>query len=374
MKRGRLRWLGRVDRYVLALYASSYATALLLVVGLYLVLDMASNLDDYLRQGPDGTRAGAVVIAHYYALHLPFLFLQVAPFVTLIAGLFTVSKLVRHAEAVAALAAGISAQRLLAPIVVTAALVGAAMFGLREAASYGLAERRDALRHYLDEKDAHPVHANLFLRDGRGNLVKLARYAPRPPDGGPPQALGLEEHLLDGARTTTTLAERAVWDADADPPRWRLEGGRRTVAVGGGEQRTEAAEALAGFAFTPRLANTFQRAREEPQELSFAEARELGARDPDNVAYRTLLQYHVTFPLGNLVLVLVGLPLLLRHERGGGARTLAGAFLLCVGYFAADFVCRNLGIQGALDAPIAAWLPVLVFGSLGIVLYEGMRT
>jgi len=64
----------------------------------------------------------------------------------------------------------------------------------------------------------------------------------------------------------------------------------------------------------------------------------------------------------------------LRHDRGGGARTLASAFALCVGYFATDFVCRNLGLQGTLDAPIAAWLPVLVFGSLGIVLYDGMRS
>jgi lipopolysaccharide export LptBFGC system permease protein LptF len=75
-----------------------------------------------------------------------------------------------------------------------------------------------------------------------------------------------------------------------------------------------------------------------------------------------------------LVLVLVGLPLLLRHDRGGGAKTLASAFGLCVAYFAVDFACRNLGLQGALDAPIAAWLPVLFFGSLGIVLYDGMRT
>jgi len=374
MKRGRLRFFGRIDRYVLSLFAASYATALLLVVGLYLIMDMASNLDDYLQKFPDGTRPSALTIARFYSLHLPFLFLQVAPFVTLVAGLFTVSKLVRHAEVVAVLGAGVSAQRLLAPIVCTAALIGACMFGLREFTAYELAERRDALRFLLDKKDAHPVHTNLFLRDGRGNVVKLTHYVPRPAGGGPPEVRDLEEHLVQGSTTTTTTAARAVWDESASPPRWRLEGAVRNVAVVGGEQRTESVDTLAGFEFTPRLAQSFQRAREKPDELSFTEARELGSRDPDNVAYRTLLQYHVTFPLGNLVLVLVGLPLLLRHDRGGGARTLASAFALCVGYFATDFVCRNLGLQGTLDAPIAAWLPVLVFGSLGIVLYDGMRS
>jgi lipopolysaccharide export LptBFGC system permease protein LptF len=374
MKRGRLRILGRVDRYVLALFAASYTTALLLVVGLYVIMDMAANLDEYVGAFPDGTRPSAFLIAQFYALHLPFLFLQIAPFVTLVAGMFTVSKLVRHAEAVAALAAGISSQRLLAPILVVAGLIGATMFGLREVVSADLAGKRDALRHLLDKKQPDPIYTNLWLRDGRGNVVHLPEYRPRPAGGGPPEIKDFEEHLLQGSTSTTTSATRAVWDAAANPPRWRLEGGVRRTVVGDGEQRAEPTDEVAGFEFTPRLVQTFQRAREKPDELSFAEAAELGARDPDNVAYRTLLQYHVTFPLGNLVLILVGLPLLLRHERGGGARTLASAFALCVGYFAADFACRNLGLQGALDAPIAAWLPVLLFGSLGIVLYDGMRT
>ena len=374
MNRGRLRPFGHVDRYVLALFASSYATALLLVVGLYLIMDMASNLDDYVEPFPDGTRASALTIIQYYTLHLPFLFLQVAPFVTLIAGLFTVSKLVRHSEAAAALAAGISSQRLLEPILVAASLIGASMFGLREWTSFELAGKRDALRILLDKKQLDPVHHQLWLRDGRGNVVHLTEYRPRPAGGGPPQIEGLEEHLLQGSTSTTTTAARAVWEPAAIPPRWRLEGGVRSVVVGGGELRTEPTDTLAGFEFTPRLVQTFERALDKPDELSFSEAAELGSRDPDNVAYRTLLQYHFTFPLGNLVLVLVGLPLLLRHERGGGARSLAAAFALCVGYFAADFVCRNLGLQGSLDAPVAAWLPVLFFGSLGIVLYDGMRS
>ena len=43
-------------------------------------------------------------------------------------------------------------------------------------------------------------------------------------------------------------------------------------------------------------------------------------------------------------------------------------------FFATDFVCRNLGIQGALDPLLASWLPVLAFGSVGVVLLDGMRT
>lgn len=374
MKRGRLRVLGRIDRYVLALFSTSYATAFLLVVGLYMILDMAQNLDEYLSPFADGTRPSSWLIVRYYALQIPFRFLEVAPFVTLVAGLFTVGKLVRHAEAVAALAAGVSAQRLLAPLVVLAILIGALMFGLRETTSVALGSRRDALRILLDKKQRDPVYANLWLKDGRGNLVQLGEYRPRPEGSGTPEVRDLSEYLVSGANWTTTTAPRATWDAQAS--RWILQDGERHVVQGEGqgEERLEKTDALSGFPFTPELANTFQRARASPLELSFAEAVEMGRRDPDNVAYRTLLQYHVTFPLANVVLILVGLPLLMRHEKGRGTRTLASAFSLCIGYFAADFVCRNLGLQGTLDAPLAAWLPILFFGSLGIVLYDGMRT
>ncbi len=372
MKRGRLRWLGRIDRYVLSLFLSSYATAFLLVVGLYLILDMAQNLDEHLQLRPDGTRPPVLLVVQFYLMHLPFLFLQVAPFVTLVAGLFTVGKLVRHNETVAALSAGTSAQRLLAPIVVCSLLIGAAMFALRETASARLADRRDTLLHLLDHHTLDRVYENLWLRDGQGNVVRLGKFRPRPADGGPPLIEDLDAHLFSAARWASVTADRAVWEPDADPPGWRLIGGVRQMVEGA--QRTEPVTRLEGFEFTPELVLTFWRAREAQLELSFAEAAEMGRRDPDNGVYQTLLQYHVTFPLGNLVLVLIGLPLLMRHERGRGTRTAAAAFGLCITYFAADFVCRSLGIQGALDPALAAWLPILLFGSLGIALYDSMRS
>jgi lipopolysaccharide export LptBFGC system permease protein LptF len=33
-----------------------------------------------------------------------------------------------------------------------------------------------------------------------------------------------------------------------------------------------------------------------------------------------------------------------------------------------------MGIQGNLDPLLAAWLPVLLFGSLGLVLYDSMQS
>lgn len=365
---------GKLDRYVAGLYVASWATAFLCVVGLYLVLDMATKLDDYVEPFADGRPMGAVRIVTLYALELPFKFLEIGPFVSLVAGLFTVGRLLRNNETIAALGAGVSAQRLLAPVLVLGALAGGASFFLREVLSSTIAAKRDAVRYVVEEKRLDQSYDHLWIKDKKGGRIQFVRFRPSGASGAP-EVEGLEATLATPAHLVTVTATRAVWTADASGGHWRLENGeRRDVQTVGGAQTIEKVERLDGFEASPSLALSYWRANNAPLELSFAEAKELARRDPDNVVYRTLLQHHVTFPLANLVLLLVGLPLLLRHDRRRGPEGLAAGGILCVFYFAADFVLRNLGLQGSLDPVLAAWLPVLFFGSLGIVLFDGMKT
>jgi lipopolysaccharide export system permease protein len=371
------RWLlpgGHLDRYVGTLFLTSFATAVLLVVGLFLILDMAANLDDYLGAWPDGSRVPTLVIVRYYLFQVPFVFLQVAPFITLVAGLFTVAKLLKHSETVAALAAGISAHRVLAPVFLLAACVAAGMFGLREGLAGRIANSRDALRFVLENKQWDWVLPHIRVRDLNGSWVLCSEF--RPTVGDPPvaEARDFQATLHDSSDTwSTTVAERAVYAERDGRVGWWLDNGvQREVR---GEHATERpVHLLEGFEFTPTLALSYWRATDKPLELSFGEVRELMRRDPDRAVYQTLFQYSLTFPLANLVLLLVGLPVLMRHERGKTAEGLALGCLLCVFYFAVDFAFRNLGLQSSMDPRYAAWLPILFFGSLGLVLYDSMRT
>lgn len=384
MTRRHLRLGGRLDRYVGSLFLGGYATAFLIVVGLFLILSMANELDDFLERWPDGSRVPVLVVVRYYALTVPFVFLQLAPFVTLVAGMFTVNRLLRNNEAIAALAAGISAHRLLAPVFLCGVLISGGMFGMRELLSAplfqgdSLANKRDALLFVLEERSFERVYQQLWLRDLEGSVALLREF--RPATGEPPvaEARGLEVTFAPSAVTVSVEAERAVYAERPErggEPGWWLEGGeRREIEEHEDRQRVTEVEWLEDFPFTPELALSFHRGRERPLELSFKEAGQLAQRDPDSVVYRTLLQYHLTFPLANLVLLLVGLPLLMRYDRSRGPEGLALGCLVCIFYFAADFVCRNLGLGGNLDPILASWLPLLFFGSLGLVLYDSMRS
>ena len=357
--------LGRLDRYVGTLFFSSYATALLLMMGLFIILDMASNLDDYLEPWPNGETVGISVVVRYYILNLPYQFLQIAPFVTVLSAMFTVNRMLKKNEVSAVLAAGISAHRMLLPIFASGALLTVTMFGIREVVGAGIADHRDKLLHVLDDKSYERIYNDIYVDDLSRSHVRLGEFYPdRPgsPIKGMTAVLRKKEQLLH------IDAAEAIWEDGA----WRLEQGVRTIVD---ESRlVEEVEVLEGFEFTPELALTYRRARENPLELSFSEVQDLMRRDPDDVAYQTLWHYNLTFPLANLVLLLVGIPVMFVYERGRGTERMALGGLLCVFYFCVDFVFRSLGLGGGLSPVLASWLPLLLFGSLGVVLYDSMRT
>lgn len=365
---------GRLDRYVLMLFGASYSVAFFLVVGLFLIINLAGNLDEYFEPGEDGTAPSGALIAKYYLYNTPFIYLQVAPFVTMIAGLFTASKLVRNNEVVAALGAGISAQRLIAPILVGGLALAAAMFGLREFATESIGFRRDLALDRIVERREVPVYTEIWVVDPHAhgsNIVQVERFMTGGSNGAGARVDGLVATIKREDRLLTVSADVAIWSDSQQ--RWILEGAELKV-VEGPEEDATAEDVLADVRFTPRDVHTIWKGQSRPLDLSFRETTDLWRRDPDNSQLQTLVEYHKTFPLANVFLLLVALPFLVRHERGRQIEKVALGFVLCVFYFAADFITRSLGMQGNLSPLMASWLPVLFFGSLGVVFFSSMKS
>ena len=364
----RLELLGRLDRYIGGLFLASYATALLLIVGLVLIMDLASNLS-YFEVWDDGTRVPTATLVQYYVLNVPFLFLQVAPFITVVAGLFTVARLLKKNELVAALSAGVSAHRLLAPVLLGGVLAAGTMFVLRESLTRVLGPRRDALHDILENHRYERVFPSLWFRDRANNVVSLGEFWPER------QSIrGLDATVSERGVWTRIHATGAVYAQQPDGTwGWRLEDGVRED-VDNDAMRPREIEWLEVIEFTPQDILTAQKGRERELELSFSEVIQLASRDPSDTRYQTLLQYHLTFPLANVVLLLVALPFLVGRERGHGTEGLVVGCLMCVGYFCFDFICRSLGMDGTLTPLMAAWLPPLGFGSLGAALVHTMRS
>ena len=363
-----LRIGGQLDRYVGELFIGSYAVAILLIVGIFLIVDMTANLDRYMHTGEVGAPPSGWLVVRLYLLQIPFIFLQVAPFVTLVGGLFTVSKLMANREVVAALGAGVSARRVLLPVFLCAGLLGVGMFGLRELATESIGERRDSLVDRLVERRDSPVYENIWVKDTRGNPIRIAEYYPSV-GGSNPRIHGFAATLNQETDWVKVTARNATFVNGI----WELEEGSRFSIEKDSGQGTEEVTTLE-TGLTPRDIRTAWKAREAPTDLSFKELQELSQRDPDNLQWHTLLQVNLAFPFAHIVLLLVALPFLLRYERSKGPAGAGIGFILCIFYFALDFICRSLGLHGELGPMIAGWLPILLFGSLGVVVFSSSRT
>lgn len=359
----------RLDRYVGAHFFGSYCATFGLMVGMFSILDLAGNVDQYFEPWPDGTTVSLWTVIQYGVMNVPYQFLQIAPFVTLIAGMFTVNRLLRKNEIVAMLSAGVSVHRLFLPVYIGGLGIALGMFGLREGVRFGIAEQRDGLVDRLQERRHEQVIDNLVVRDGQGSIVVLDRFIPNSSGDQPARVEGLHVRQRQGNSYSSIWAESATW---SNEDLVLVEGRRQVISEDAAAE--EAVHRLTGIDITPDIALTYHRAQSEPLELAFSEVDELMRREPGNPAWQTLWHYHLTFSLANLVLLLVGLPLMFDFERGGGSERMALGGLLCVFYFGIDFVLRSFGLSGGISPILAAWLPLLVFGSLGVALMDSVRT
>ena len=111
----------------------------------------------------------------------------------------------------------------------------------------------------------------------------------------------------------------------------------------------------------------------EIEYLSFSELRDQYKRRPHLKHLEVKLHRRFAFPLANFILLMLGLPWILRSESRSIILGISIALALGTIYLIVTETCANLGTRGALNPMLAAWLPVLFFGALGLTLFDGIE-
>ncbi len=230
--------MNRLDRYIARRYLAN-CIALYVVLFTFVVgIDVFLNLSRFIRAAraldPDGSSLKIVAttglaIIDLWGPRLLQLFNYLSGFVIVMGAGFTAASMVRRRELVAALASGVSLQRLCAPMAFAAICV----IGAQALNQEFLLPR---VAHLLprDAKDMGQRQLETFrvtlLRDGSGRLWDAGSFEPSEQTL---ERIAIWERDGDGHVTRRISASRAVWDGAA----WVLEDG-----VGerpGGPGRTE---------------------------------------------------------------------------------------------------------------------------------------
>ena len=152
------------------------------------------------------------------------------------------------------------------------------------------------------------------------------------------------------------VADRAQWRLEPDGPEghWRLEG---------------------GYLFYPSDLSVddlvLRQSRRWLDYMSTSEITRLLRLDRVSDRASAVLTKHVRFtePISNLIMLLLGLPFILSRERN--VKASASFCLLTVGtFYAFIYICRQMGLPPAL----AAWMPILLFGPIAVVMVDSIKT
>lgn len=344
----------RFDRYVLRSFLGQWLVVAAAFLGLFTVLEIMGKADEFQEAFAMPELAlGSGDLLRYYLLNLPFLLLQFAPYITLLAGLGTVAALLRNREWTPILVAGRATWRAFLPILIAAGVLATSLSFLREATLPSFLREHESLqRQFFNQIPWQPT--DLWARGEGDARLHATRFTP----GAAPAIEGLEVFSLDEAgRDERVVARLAEWQGGA----WTLHEGVRIHA--GGEQP------LDRFQHTGLEPVDLERsyfAHTRPLDLSAADLDALLVGDPDHRQAETLLWGLRLWPLVPLILLALGLPFALSFERRSSLEGIATGLLLCALYFVVDLLMRDFGGRGALSPWLAGSAPVLLFGSLGL--------
>jgi lipopolysaccharide export LptBFGC system permease protein LptF len=109
--------------------------------------------------------------------------------------------------------------------------------------------------------------------------------------------------------------------------------------------------------------------------LSWSDLKTQFQRQPYHRHLHVKLHHHFAFPLSHIVLLFLGLPFVLKLQNKNLFLSIALSFTICALFYLVSSICMSIANQSDVLSPIlAAWLPVMLFGALGITLFDQLPT
>lgn len=343
--------------YLAKMFIVRILAVLIMLVLVLLMLDLLSTSGDIL--AAEGNGQGELMT--YAGLRIPQLIQRFLPYSVLLATIIALITLNQNSEVIAMKAAGLSAHQVLAPLLLTAALVSLVSFGFNERIvtnSTATLKAWEATEYGALPKEAE-VKANVYLTDGT-NIMTARTVTGR----------GMDIKLGDVTwyRRTPTgqIAEQIkARSASYVGPGWRLEAPQRFDV--GTARSSEQSEVIVGEGLTPAQ---IELEAIDPDATPFWELsasidayEAVGRRTAE---LRAKWWHKLSGPLSAFLMPLLGAVAAFGLARSGQlfVRAIIGMGL-GFAYFVVDNAALAMGSFGGYPPFLAAWAPFILFVLIG---------
>jgi lipopolysaccharide export system permease protein len=373
-----------IDRYLLRQFVQVFIICLLSLIGLYIVIDAFSHLDRFL---DDAGKHGNLlrIMGEYYAYRSIWFFNLMSSVLTLIAVMFTVTWIQRHQEMTALLAAGISRTRVLRPVLLAAVCLSLAAAANREIVM-------PQIREHLatDSRNLHGDQAAVMqARFDSETDILIGGDKIIPAKKKITAAAFVLPHHFDQFGKQLTAREASYLPADADRPAGYLLSG--VASPKGLLKSPDLVLDKKPIIFTPTNHNWLEHDQIFVTSGVSFEFLAAGATWSDYASTREMIEQlhspsldlgadvrvaiHSRFlqPVLDTTLVFLGLPFVVTRTNRNPFISLGLCLAVVLVFMLVELGCKSLGSGGWISPPLAAWLPLMIFGPIAAATSDTLR-
>jgi lipopolysaccharide export system permease protein len=368
-----------IDRQMIRGYFRSYLVCLTSLLLLYVVVDLFTNLDEFMRRD-GGLLAVLKHIGTYYGYKVTQIFDRLCEAIVLLAAMFTVAFMQRSNEQVPLLSAGVSTHRIVTPVLICACFMLTLAVLNQELVIPRIADKLVQERNDPDGGKELPVHGayepnNIQIEGDRAVRVKI--------EGSKEKKLVVRGFRCTIPETSTypmihLIASEAQYFPSGEPHKgkWELLNctPREVEAIPGVLEPSD----VGRYCLYTRSVD-FEALTRNPNWFQMASTWELYTelQRPESIrlaSMAVLFHNRLTRPILGMVLVFLGLSVILRDQNRNVIISSGLCLVLCGVFFAACYACKMLGDNEILNPALAAWMPVIGFGPFALAMFDAVHT
>lgn len=385
-----------LDRQRYWAFVKAYFICFVSLVGLIVVIDAFANIDEFSKVSSGMKLFGSM--GKYYLIRTSLLFDRLSGVLAMMAAVFTVSWMLRNNELLAMLAAGIGTKRVIRPIVVAAFLVNGLAVVNQEWIMPGVSGDLQKKPDDFDGRKVVQFHSRedrngvSVTASGEGNpltqtVTKFDAFLPLPALGQMGSIDAVDAVYIPKDHPTAPLTDGwLLRRAQVRPPDAPIDP-EILIHLGDPEQLDgfppshDGLMDLGGETMFLKTRVSFDAiTRDHRQWFRYASTLELisaladPVNDPEKIEIAVYLHMRVLRPLMGMSLLFLSLPLILGGEGRNTFINLGMSLGASAAYYATLNVAQFLGGNGVLEPMVAAWLPLIAFGTVAAMRWDTIRT
>lgn len=364
-KHGHKPLLGRLDRYIIVKFISTYIFLIAIIIVIAVIFDFNENIDKLTQ-----SHASALKIAQYYGNFVPYFANLFSPLFVFIAVIFFTSKLADKSEIIAMKSTGMSFKRLLRPYMFTAALIAASTFAL---GAYVIPKsnvaRVNFQNRYIKKKTDITSVDNVQMQVDTGVVAYITHF-----DNVTKSGYGFSlDKFVEKKLVSHLTAQSIQYDTLSDHRfSWTLRSYEIRTLKGMREVLKRGERIDTTIVMEPK---DFYYVRDQEQTLTLPELREFidrqKLRGVSNIS-KYEVEYYKRFamPFAAFILTIIGVCLSSQKRKGGMGISLGAGLALSFAYILFQTISASFANNAGLDASVAVWIPNVVFAIIALVLYR----